>query len=57
MIPKSVSKTRIQENFDINDFLLSEEEMQKLNSLDCNERYLHHDWVIDHPDFPFAIEF
>lgn len=57
VIPKSVSKARIEENFDVFDFKLSEEERTNLNSLNCNVRYLHHDWVADHPYFPFAIEF
>ncbi|XP_046656768.1 aldo-keto reductase family 1 member B1-like [Daphnia pulicaria] len=57
VIPKSVSKVRIEENFSVGSFRLSEEDMVKLNSLDCNERYLHHEWVADHPYFPFAIEF
>jgi len=56
-IPKSVSKARLQENFDINSFQLSEDDMTILNSLNCNERYLHHHWVENHPHFPFAVEF
>lgn len=57
VIPKSVSKARIEENFSVSSFQLSDEDMTKLNSLDRNERYLHHEWVADHPYFPFAIEF
>ena len=34
VIPKSVHKTRIEENFQIWDFTLTEEEMQKISSLD-----------------------
>jgi len=57
VIPKSVSKTRLQENFDINGFELSEDDMEILDSLNCNERYLHHRWVEDHKHFPFAVDF
>lgn len=56
-IPKSVSKARLQENFEINGFQLSEDDMKILNSLNCNKRYLHHQWVDNHPHFPFAVEF
>ncbi|XP_043289227.1 aldo-keto reductase family 1 member A1-like [Venturia canescens] len=38
VIPKSVSKNRVQENFDILDFKLSPEDVQQINSLDCNRR-------------------
>lgn len=34
VIPKSVHKTRIEENFQIWDFILTEEEMQRISSLD-----------------------
>jgi len=57
VIPKSVTKSRILENFDVSLYELTEEEMATLDSLDRNERYLHHYWVKDHPEFPFAIEF
>jgi diketogulonate reductase-like aldo/keto reductase len=34
VIPKSVKQVRIEENFDIWDFTLSDEEMEKISSLD-----------------------
>ena len=34
LIPKSVHKNRMQENFDIFDFTLNEEEMKQLEALD-----------------------
>lgn len=37
-IPKSVTKSRIKENFEIFDFELSEEHMEKINSLNKNLR-------------------
>lgn len=57
VIPKSVTKSRIEENFNVFDFKLAADEMNCLESMDCNERYLHHHWVIDHPYFPFSVEF
>lgn len=34
VIPKSVKQARIEENFDVWDFTLSSEEMDKINNLD-----------------------
>lgn len=45
VIPKSVSEKRIKENMEIEDFQLSESDMNILDSMDCNLRYLHHLWV------------
>ena len=38
VIPKSVTPSRIRENFDVFDFALSEEEMVQMQALDRNER-------------------
>ncbi|PRZ00885.1 aldo/keto reductase [Marinilabilia salmonicolor] len=43
-IPKSVKKNRIEENASIFDFEISEEDMKKIDALDCNER------IGPHPD-------
>lgn len=57
VIPKSITKTRIEENFNVFDFELTADDIMCLNLMNCNERYLHHHWVLDHPYFPFNAEF
>jgi aldehyde reductase len=61
-IPKSVTFSRIQENFNIFDFHLSEEEINHISSFECNGRVVvpkingkFRDAA--HPHFPFNIEF
>ncbi|XP_075222234.1 aldo-keto reductase 1B-like [Lycorma delicatula] len=57
VIPKSVTKSRIESNINIFDFELSEEDIKYIDSFDCNGRVLHLDWVKDHKDYPFSNEF
>ncbi|MCL4131936.1 UNVERIFIED_CONTAM: hypothetical protein GTU68_013220 [Idotea baltica] len=56
-IPKSVTKARIESNFQVFDFDLSKEDMETIDSFDCNGRVCHLAWNKDHPHFPFAAEF
>jgi len=53
VIPKSVSKTRLQENFDVFDFNLSDEEMAKVDGLDRSWRMCALERDITHHLYPF----
>lgn len=57
VIPKSVTKSRIEANLQVFDFEISSEDMKTLESLDCNARLCTHHWEVDHPHHPFHIEF
>jgi len=58
VIPKSVTKSRIAENFDVFNFELSEEDIKVIDAMDCNGRFCDGvSWIIGHDDYPFAIEF
>ncbi|CAJ0584017.1 unnamed protein product, partial [Mesorhabditis spiculigera] len=53
VIPKSVTPSRIQENFDIFDFTLSAQEMERLNNSPHHVRLFPQDFMIGHPEDPF----
>ena len=62
VIPKSVTPKRIEENADDFNFTLADEEMEQINSFDCNGRLIipmMNGKPRDggHPHFPFHIEF
>lgn len=60
VIPKSVSQSRIKENFNVFDFVLSKDEMERLNQLDKNTRSTWMDILAgmkEHPEYPFNIPF
>lgn len=40
VIPKSVNKDRLQQNMEIFDFKLSKEDLDKINALNTNFRYI-----------------
>lgn len=57
VIPKSVTKSRIQENFDIFDFKISPEDMSAIDNLDRNVRVCIMTQWVDHKNYPFKAEF
>ncbi|XP_004617445.2 1,5-anhydro-D-fructose reductase [Sorex araneus] len=57
VIPKSVNPKRIQENFQVFDFHLSEEDMSALLGLDKNLRLAAFPIARNHKDYPFNIEY
>lgn len=57
VIPKSVTKSRIIENFNILDFDLSKEEIEYMDSLNCNMRIVALRFLSDHKYYPFNIDF
>jgi len=56
ILPKSVKRSRIEENFDVLDFHLSNADMSKIDTLDRNWRMLPLDRDALHPDWPFGGE-
>jgi len=57
IIPKSVRRSRIEENFDILDFQLSNEDMTKIDALGASAwRMLPLDRDAHHPDWPFRVD-
>jgi len=52
-IPKSVTKSRIEENFKIFDFELTPEDMAYLDTFDCKGRFCPMTAGFDHPFHPF----
>ncbi|XP_038221005.1 aldo-keto reductase family 1 member B1-like isoform X2 [Zerene cesonia] len=53
VIPKSVNKSRIASNFAVFDFKLSEEDVQLINSFDCNGRFVPMTASLGHKYHPF----
>ncbi|XP_049883144.1 aldo-keto reductase family 1 member B1-like [Pectinophora gossypiella] len=56
VIPKSVNKDRIAQNFDVLDFQLSPEDLQSIAELECNGR-LCSMGDTHHPEYPFHEEY
>lgn len=48
VIPKSVTKSRIESNFDVWDFALKQEDIKEIDTFDCNGRVLHLNWYISY---------
>lgn len=43
-IPKSVTPSRIQENFNVLDFVLDSDDLEALRALECGGRYFNQEW-------------
>jgi len=41
VIPKSVTKSRIESNFEVWDFELEQEDIDQIDAFDCNGRFVH----------------
>ncbi|KAF5302640.1 hypothetical protein FQR65_LT08481 [Abscondita terminalis] len=52
-IPKSVTKSRIEENFKVFDFELSSDDMDYIDTFDRNERFCPMKIALGHPHHPF----
>jgi diketogulonate reductase-like aldo/keto reductase len=54
VIPKSVTASRIEDNFRLFDFVLTDDDMHVIDALDCNMRITDLSFRDkDHPHFPF----
>lgn len=53
VIPKSITPQRIQENFKVFDFQLSDEEMKTILGFNRNFRACPMHWGVKHKDYPF----
>jgi len=53
-IPKSVTKSRIKENFDIWNFELTPQDIELINTFDCNGRICPEEKAFTHKDHPFS---
>uniref|UniRef100_A0A1I7TWH8 Aldo_ket_red domain-containing protein n=1 Tax=Caenorhabditis tropicalis TaxID=1561998 RepID=A0A1I7TWH8_9PELO len=56
IIPKSIHENRIQENFQLFDFQLSQDEIAKLEESKISQRLFAQDFMIGHPEDAFANE-
>ncbi|RZC42761.1 Aldo ket red domain containing protein, partial [Asbolus verrucosus] len=59
VIPKSSNKNRLIENISVFDFELNEEDMEYINTFDCNGRICLYEECVEHPYYPFkpGVEF
>ncbi|XP_060653046.1 aldo-keto reductase family 1 member B1 [Drosophila nasuta] len=55
VIPRSVSKHHMYENFKVWDFGLDNDDLQAIGDLDCNGRFMTMKAAYGHPHYPFEI--
>lgn len=56
VIPKSVTKSRIISNFEVFNFELNQEDIDAIDSIDCNGRLCALEWISNHPHYPFGAD-
>lgn len=56
-IPRSLNKTRITTNIQIFDFVLTKDEVEELDALNENKRFITFDSAKKFKEYPFHIEF
>ncbi|KAM7157184.1 aldo-keto reductase family 1 member C3-like isoform 3-T5 [Molossus nigricans] len=57
VLAKSFTEKRIRENFQVFDFQLTPQDMERLDGLNRNLRYFKDTDFADHPDYPFCDEY
>uniref|UniRef100_A0A0R3TUN2 Aldo_ket_red domain-containing protein n=1 Tax=Rodentolepis nana TaxID=102285 RepID=A0A0R3TUN2_RODNA len=57
VLTKSVTPDRIASNFEVFDFMLTKDEMEKLNKTGMNQRIFHVPAFAKHPEYPFHDEY
>lgn len=57
VIPKSANQGRIKQNIEVFDFELTPEEVEIVESFDCNGRVVPADELRESPDYPFNEKF
>ncbi|XP_077355329.1 aldo-keto reductase family 1 member B10-like isoform X3 [Festucalex cinctus] len=57
VIPKSITPHRIQDNFKVFDFQLSDDDMKTILGFNRNWRACGMHWSVNHKDYPFHAEF
>ncbi|CAL4067972.1 unnamed protein product, partial [Meganyctiphanes norvegica] len=55
VIPKSVTPSQIESNFQVFDFELTKDDMAKIDNLDCNGTICPKGMFDHHPNFPFKL--
>lgn len=57
VIPKTVTKERILDNINIFDFMLTEDEIEELETFDRGFRFCALEWIKEHKYYPFTTEY